>query len=67
MLLKEAIHKVRRVYPGIRLFTIGITDVSDDWFESIEVPVDRKTIHILCPLGKRCSCDHGFSGGTAHG
>ena len=49
MLLKEAMHTVRKDFPGIRLFTVGITDVSEEWFETIAVPDDRKIYTLFVP------------------
>lgn len=38
LLLKEPLIQIKKAHKRVRLFTIGITDMVEDWFEPIEVP-----------------------------
>lgn len=38
MLLKEAIVEVQKKIPGLRLFTVGVTEALDGWYEPIPIP-----------------------------
>ena len=52
MLLKDAMHTVRKRLPRIRLFTVGVTDVSEDWFELIRVPKDHQNYTVFVPWAR---------------
>ncbi|KPF85190.1 hypothetical protein IP70_13485 [alpha proteobacterium AAP38] len=48
-LLREAVALAREQVPGLRLFIIGITASTDDWYETIPVPEDRMSYQFFVP------------------